>query len=287
MATYRDLLFVFKQTRFFVFYGNSTDSSGDPVFNYRTVSTGVGLQSKNAVAVGRTGVYFASGDGIYRTDGGPPVKVSRGIAPFFERRPQGYNFFTAGSGALLEIGSMAYANGRVMVAFGTGAGPTWGGFVYNEELDAWTYWGQTHKYVCAAPEIIQAGYQNHFYYLTTGGSKILYYAFGTTDDDGTAITSRYRSGFSDLGTPDLKTIREWRLQGIGSPTFKASHDFGALETGAAVTLGTSPATAEGRYRVARRGRQFSFQVSGTTAWSLNNVVAHVREKRSPGTHGAA
>jgi hypothetical protein len=35
-------LFVFKQTKFFVFYGNSTDGSGNPVFNYRSVDLGVG-----------------------------------------------------------------------------------------------------------------------------------------------------------------------------------------------------------------------------------------------------
>jgi hypothetical protein len=70
----------------------------------------------------------------------------------------------------------------------------------------------------------------------------------------------------------------------GSPTLKTSFDFGSLETGAAVTLGVSPAVAEQRRRYAIRGRQFSYQVGGTTAWSLNNLVAHVDERRAPGTH---
>jgi hypothetical protein len=42
MAVFGTQLFVFKQTKFFVFYGNSTDATGLPVFNYRMMDTGVG-----------------------------------------------------------------------------------------------------------------------------------------------------------------------------------------------------------------------------------------------------
>src|SRR5262249_12658681 len=40
VATWQNYVVVAKQTKFFVFYGTSSDSTGQPVFNYRTVNTG-------------------------------------------------------------------------------------------------------------------------------------------------------------------------------------------------------------------------------------------------------
>ena len=76
IASWRDLIFVFKQSKFFVFYGQSVDDDGDPVFNYRPVDAGVGLVSPRALAVSEQGVYFLDRTGLYFTAGGRPERVS-------------------------------------------------------------------------------------------------------------------------------------------------------------------------------------------------------------------
>jgi hypothetical protein len=43
-------LFVFKESKFFRFYGTSTGAGGTPVFNYETVDTGIGLAAPGRCA---------------------------------------------------------------------------------------------------------------------------------------------------------------------------------------------------------------------------------------------
>jgi hypothetical protein len=45
--------------------------------------------------------------------------------------------------------------------------------------------------------------------------------------------------------------------------------------------------AEGVRRYAPRGRQFSWQVGGTSAASLNSLVANVAGKRGSGAHSSS
>lgn len=85
MARWRDMLFVFKRTKFFVFGTPSTDATGAAVFNYREVASGVGAYSQGAVCAAADAVYFACPQGMYRTTGGDPVRVSDDVAPLFDQ----------------------------------------------------------------------------------------------------------------------------------------------------------------------------------------------------------
>lgn len=99
MAVYGGQVFVFKQTKFFVFYGVSVDSEGGPEFNFREVSLGDGSQMRRAASAeltetsdqlattSPTGVYFCTTDGVYVTTGGGPQKISQALRPLEEVSP--------------------------------------------------------------------------------------------------------------------------------------------------------------------------------------------------------
>jgi hypothetical protein len=58
-------------------------------------------------------------------------------------------------------------------------------------------------------------------------------------------------------------------------------------TGTAVTLGTSPAVAEGYYNGPGKARNFSIEVSSTTAqWSLSSLTANIATVRQSGLRAA-
>ena len=89
-VTWRELVFLFKQTKFFVLWGEGTGTDGNPTFHVRQVVNNVGLASPQAVAVGRDGVYFANRRGVYRTNGSDPVLLSDIIAPMWTQDPEVY-----------------------------------------------------------------------------------------------------------------------------------------------------------------------------------------------------
>lgn len=120
VATWRDLTIVFKQSRFFVFYGNSVDDDGAPEFNYRPVDAGVGLVSPQALAVSEQGVYFLDRTGIYFTSGSQPERVSDAVRPIFHGDPSVY--YTGGTLNDSAIGqtTMAYHDERLWLSFPSG-----------------------------------------------------------------------------------------------------------------------------------------------------------------------
>lgn len=291
---WRDLLFVFKRSKYFVFYGTSPDSSGNPIFNYRTVNTGIGLSAtdityaQRAVVATPDGLYFAGALGVYRTTGGPPELVSGPLTPLFtldsSRRAPFYARGNISWNPNLAIRVQLVWSDRLYVicedAFGSLA------LVYDPAV-GWVPWSMPTNVIAGTAQAQGAG--GPFLYFGSGTSLLAYFpAAVNTTDNGTAITSRYRAGFSDLGSPDMKRIHSWRVDGSGAPTLQVSTDFGALETGAALTLGTSPAIAEAVRRYAPRGRQFSWQLGASSGlWSVNNLVANVAGKRKAGEHVAA
>ncbi len=277
IVTWRDKVFVFKYTKFFVFYGVSTDSTGGAIFNYRSV-TAVGIERGGAFNGGVAtddGVYFAGANGVFRTTGGPPEKVSTAIDPLFN--VGNANHFTSG----FNLGTFVLGRFRRKVILCV-AGTTDYCLVYDTETAAWSYWNVPANSVL---EYKSSAATTAVLLFAANDGKLHTIAPAYTADNGTAIASKYRTGFLDLSTPESeKVVREWLLDGTGTPTFKvATNDSATLGTGATVTLGTSPAVAQGRDRRAVRGRNFSVEVSATSgAWSLSRLTANVLNQRPAG-----
>ena len=82
-------LFIFKNSTLFVFYGESIDSEGNPIFNYRSVKLPAEARcraftsgcSNGPATVGPDAVYYLSRDGVWATTGDVPFKVTDASVP--------------------------------------------------------------------------------------------------------------------------------------------------------------------------------------------------------------
>lgn len=282
VAAYRDFVIVFKSSKYFVFFGNSTDSTGNPVFNYRRVD-GAGLVAPRAIAVTSEGVYFVDRRGVFVTTGGEPQRVSGPIDPLFQGGASA--FFTPGiinPSAITET-SAGWSDGRLYVAVPLGvATANSHTLVFDPATGQWLVWNIPIG--AMAPSATNP--QRLLFTYSSGTNDIGQYGRNAyTDDAGTAIVSYYRSGFGDLGYPGQeKVIRETELIGQGTPTFGWSRDFGAITSTSsqAVTLGTAPAVARKLHRKSQDGELLSWSASATSgAWQLNRITAYVRDVRGP------
>lgn len=284
LVAWQNLLFAFKQSKFFVFYGNNTDSSGATVFNYREMryGTGVSYDSSSATlisygaAAGRDGVYFVHDTGVYRTTGGAPERISDSLTPLFRGETPSYSTLTPPTVDGEKV--LTVVDNRLYLSMSDGTDMRL--FVHDLTDRWWTAY--SIKAGPMLPYYTSAG-RTDWAFAIDGTTGIYRHGSAYTTDNGAAIDSSYRTGFADLGTPGTqKLLRELLLDGYGSPTVKVAVNDGSLDTGAAVTLGTSPAVAQGRRRSAYRGRNFSVQFGASSAWGVSRAVAHLRSERPPG-----
>jgi hypothetical protein len=271
LVSWRELVFAFKETKYFVFTGNSTGGDGNPIFNYRPVNTGVGAVGRSCAVGTPNGVYFLSRRGIYRTVGGDPVLVSRAIDPIF--RGAASSLFGGGvlNHAAITKCRLEWHDERLYFAYPSGSATDNDRLaVFDPESNQWILWdvavngmtsfrvGDTHELLFTYP---------------TGSNHIGRLAPAYSTDDGTAIAARYQSGFYDLGEPGSTAFTRWtRLWGSGSPTVSVFTDFESSDTRAgAVTLGTAPALAHGFHLQSYEGQLFSHKISASAAFSVNRL----------------
>jgi len=305
-VAWRELVFVFKETKFFVFYGNGVASDGTPIFNYRVVDNGQGCASARAIAVARDGVYFMSRRGVYRTTGGEPQLVSALIDPIWLGGASSY--FESGVLNHAEIAdcAMTWHDERVYLAYPSGTATVPDRvLVYDTQLQWWSLFDFDAS--CLAP-----------FRATDQASLMFGYSSGTNDigrhtalatsDAGAAITSRWRSGWADFGSTIVKTIRETQLAGTGQMTMDVSHDYQDSGQDVAIVFtvpllwgdgspgdwlwgdgsdgdalwGPSAQVTPRMGRKAVQGTTFSTRFSNSTldrSWSVNRLAHHLREQR--------
>lgn len=221
VIAWREFIFAFKESKFFVFYGESTDSSGNPIFDYRIVDTGVGLCAPRAVVATESGVYFADRRGVFVTTGEAPAKVSGAIDPIFLGGSEAY--FTGGEMDQAALSSLAMGvhEDRIYLGYSTNGSTNDRTLVYDYDDGWWSLWDTPAT--CFAE--FRPSSRDEMVFGSSAANTVHRHYGGLTADDSTAISSRWRSGFYDFGLPENKTVRQTKLWGSGKLFYGLSHDY--------------------------------------------------------------
>lgn len=218
---WKEFVFVFKETSFFVFTQQSTDSNGGPEFVYRPVEGGAGLVSPRAVCAHPSGVYFMSRNGVYRTEGQEAELVSSPVEPIWTGEAS--NYYRGGTLAAGSITNCAMTIHRdqLYLAFPTESAND-RTLIYDPQRGWWSITDIPAS--CLATFRVGNSEELVFGYAS-GSNHIGRYAPKYTNDDGAAITSRWRSGWFDLDNPDVKVLRSAKIWGSGIVNFGIGFDF--------------------------------------------------------------
>lgn len=301
MIQWRELLFVFKRSKFFVFYGNSTDSTGATVFNYRSVTLNAGLVASKALAAGPDGVYFLSQHGIYKTTGYEVELVSAPVDPIFLGGAS--PFYLGGELLQSQIANsqMAWHDERIYFAFTTTGTTNSRMLVHDTRFKWWTLWNIPASALLEFD--IPAGGHKLLFGYATGDKDVGQYDGTATADDGVAITSRWRSGWSDFGNRAEKTVRTIRVVGEGLVGVANSVDYSLSQQIGNVDLdftldqplwdvilwdvdswGPQASHQFEFNRDATRGVVFSVMLQNSTLnqeWTVHEIDQYLREVRQP------
>jgi hypothetical protein len=299
---WKEFVLVFKETKFFVFDGNSTDGEGNPVFNYRTVNTGVGCVSPRSICADANGVYFMSRTGMHRTTGQEPRLLSARIEPIWTGDISA--FYIGGTMAHSFITNCAATlhQERLYLSFPTEEAAN-RVLVYDPELEWWSL----YDFPAAAMASFRIESQAELVFGYSAGEKLVgRHSSAFTKDDSAVIASRWRSGWFDLDNPDVKTIRSSKIWGTEEVGMAMGHDFRsnpgtstilsfvdkvAPTWGGTTWGGSTWAEPKGligaERRVAVRGTVFSVSFTGLgLPFSVHRIDHHLREIRKPSTVNA-
>lgn len=315
MTQFDNYVIVFKESKFFVFYGTTYNASNDlgvPSFDFRTVDTGIGLAAPQALCVAPDGVYFLASNGVYKTDGGPPVLVSALIEPLFTGEIPSSYADSAINFSAIDQARMMFHQQQVFLAVPVGASSVNNRMlVFDPRYGWWTVWDlgasamYSFPFTKANPRILFA--------KAAGGNDLGKVNSGLSADAGVGFQSRIKFGFSDFGIPVAKTLRETQVWGTGKIRFATARDLAGagnaevLDWGAATDTwsdGTGSDTwsdgtgadkwsagAAADFKLARRslrGQVFGLEVYSDDAalpgpWSFYKAIYRIRETRIAST----
>lgn len=299
VVAWREFVLVFKESRFFVFSGNSTDGEGKPVFNWRAVDAGVGLVSPRAIVSHPSGVYFMARNGVYRTTGQEPELISSMVEPIWAGGAS--DFYTGGTLAAASITNCAMGTwqDRIYLAYPTSEANN-RVLVYDPQYEWWSLL----SIPASCFTTFRAGNTEELVFGYASGAKYVgRHSNAYTNDDGTAITSSWRSGWFDLDSASVKKIRAQKVWGTGKVQMGVATDFEQgvgtlssldLEDASAAEWGTpewggfewaQPKGLVGKQRrVASRGTTFSVYFSNETKdqeWSIHRLEHLLPTIRQP------
>lgn len=283
MAQWNNLMFVFKNTKFAVFYGENTDDEGNTEFVYRMVegrgiegrsSTGDRTSWGSGIAVGNDGVYFATHDGIYVTTGGPPRLISQNISPIWTGAGERPAYFGISNRFISQFApGMGVHNGDLYVSseWHTNAPKVdhpFGLLYHNGQWSRSDLWGKSFTNIITLPSIQKP------LFLTINSNEIKMMDWASPSS---YSLWEYESSYYDLGAKGMKRLRYTDFYGYG--TIQAESRWigdGGTSVGTPfsnVTMGTVGPGVEGygrRYEGVS-SRLFSNVLSGGTQMSLNKI----------------
>jgi hypothetical protein len=237
VVTWREFVFVFKESKFFVITDQARDSENKPEFVFQTIETGVGLASPRAVCIHQSGVYFMSREGVYRTTGSEPEQVSSLVEPIWSGDTS--LFYKGGVLAFSAITNCAMEtwDEKIYLSFPTASANN-RQLVYSPEYKWWSVLNLPAS--CLAT--FRAENETELIFGYSSGEKMIgRHKTSYANDDGVAIKERWRSGWFDLGSADIKKVRAAKIWGTGKVTMEIDKDF-AESTGKPEELDLSGAS---------------------------------------------
>lgn len=268
----REQTIIFKESRGFVITGISANALGDAQFHKRGFSIANSGPPVNPCAVASTsqGVYYVTRNGLWRTSGSTPVRVSDGVDRLFRDgtltgdQDQCHRLRLTQLGALLVLG-YGYPDGVTDGLLGQ--------LVYDIERGEWVSWT-----VQTAQFAVEDGRAFFFDYNPDTAVRCLYEVdptlsedyLETPEDEGrpeAPVIMRWQSVPSDLGVPGIKYVRGTRVwmngEGINAPTLSVHSDF--APDGIEIPLNLTGAGGDDHVAVARHGvlgTHLSFGIEG-------------------------
>jgi hypothetical protein len=246
IVTWQDKTFVFKRTKFAVFYNEATADNGLTEFQYRSVYNipTIDFTSGKPFAVGTMGVYYISRNGVWVTDGTYPRKISGVVDPLFSSIPA--DLVTAppvgkysGTTGLSPVW-LHYDQNLLYVAYptnGSDSNASVSTLVWDEQRNLWYMWStgsdgatgngpgftamatqptgttaSTQRVLFAATPYVN--FSNFLY--TDVRSSLVKFDDATSVDHLTAVSGstlsmpvgwQYNTGYFDLGMPQIKRLR--------------------------------------------------------------------------------
>jgi len=247
---WQDFVFVFKESRFFRFNGESFNPDGVASFDYIPIEANAGLVSRRALTAGRDGVYFLDRKGLYRTTGGVPTLLSSLLDPLFYGTPPPYWLRGAINQSQITQASLAWHEEQIYLSVPLKDSTTADAiFVFDPRYGWWSFYRIGAS--CVAPWRAGSSAELFFGYATGGnhigrygqsfvtdgatselwgdGSGDDVWGAGTDIDDvwaaGADINGYWRGAWDSYGSPNKKTWKEARLWGSGKVSMGVATDF--------------------------------------------------------------
>jgi hypothetical protein len=261
-ATLGDLVFVFKHTRAYVFYGESIDGTGQPVFNYRALNLGDRIRPYDAAGGIKPGrissdgnyLYYVASRGVYRTNGGPPELISGPITPAFRNEVAALTGFDNGETYVLATQDRLYVGSRLATTV----------LVLEKANGQWV--------IYAFPSVAMAPSTDLRSAYTVNARRLVTLTPTVTTDLGLGLDWFWQSGKYPLAGPGQVAVAPLHsVVGTGTVTMALNSDLYSTQT-ATVTLGTAPTPAEGwASPLDQEGRWMQTSLSGTGPATISEI----------------
>jgi hypothetical protein len=236
MCGWRELFFVFKETKFFVFTNINVDSEGTPEFVRRPIAAGVGAVGPEAVCVGRDGVYFATRTGIYRTQGEEPELMTAVMEPLWSNRRVA--FYSSGYIAQASLEDVALCWHEELVYMSFASDQSEAGHDRVLVMDPRYGWHTIWRVAAGSMHVFRAGNRDELYFAHGQDARIGRLERGqSTDDGGDMIPGYYRSGYDVLARDRVVRLTGCTLWGSGALYVSQTTDFRGEEWSRLATFG--------------------------------------------------